>query len=98
MDLLFISGEFLDTPVDRDKAYLLRYFDTKIQKQFVKYFLLFRSERNFTDHTGLKALPLWLGKLRRRLQALEAAHAKAKADFDLETTAKIEQGKYKLKT
>lgn len=97
MDMLFISGEFLDQPVTRDKEYLLRYFDTKLQRQFVRYFLLFRSPRNFTDHTGLKVQPLWLRKLRRKLYALEAAHAKAKADFDTATVALIEQGKYRMR-
>ena len=95
MDLLFISGDFFDHAVPREKEYLFRYFDTKIQRQFIRYFLLFRSPRNFTDHTGLRVQPLWLRKLRRKLNALEEAHAKAKAAFDTETVAKPEQGKYK---
>ncbi len=95
MDLLFISGDFFEHPVPRDKEYLFKYFDTKIQRQFVRYFLLFRSPRNFTDHTGLRVLPIWLRKLRKKLYALEEAHAKAKSVFDTETVARLEAGKYK---
>ena len=95
-DFLFISGDFFDQPVHREKEYLFRYFNTRIQRQFVRYYLAFRSIRNFTDHTGIRVLPLWLRKLRKKLQSLEAAHAKAKAAFDTETVAKIERGEYRI--
>ena len=97
MDLVFISGDFFDHPVHREKEYLFKYFDSKLQRQFVRYFLLFRSPRNFTDHTGLRVQPLWLRKLRKKLNALEAAHAAAKKSFDTEKVALIEQGKYKAR-
>lgn len=95
-DFLFISGEFLDQPIHREKEYLFRYFDTRIQRQFVRYYLSFRSVKNFTDHTGLRVLPLWLAKLRKRLESLEAAHTSAKLSFDTTTVAQIEQGRYKI--
>jgi hypothetical protein len=96
MDLWFISGDFFEQPIPREKEYLLKYFESRLQRQFVRYFLLFRSPRNFTDHTGLRVLPLWLRKLRKKMNILETAHAKAKADFDLELVAKIETGVYKV--
>lgn len=96
MDLLFISGDFFEQPVPREKEYLLKYFRSRLQRQFVRYYLLFRSPRNFTDHTGLKVLPLWLRKLRKKLNILESALARAKADFDFELVAKIESGVYKV--
>lgn len=92
MDAYFISGDFFDQPVPREKEYLLKYFDTKIQRQFVRYFLLFRSARNFTDHTGLFVQPIWLRRLRRKLTALEDLHRKAKADFNTALVAMIESG------
>lgn len=97
MDLLFISGDFFEQPVPRDKEYLLKYFETKIQRQFVRYCLLFRSPKNFTDHTGLRVQPLWLRKLKKKLLALEEAHATAKKAFDTETVAKLESGKYRIR-
>lgn len=97
MDLLFISGDFFDHPLPREKEYLLRYFDTKLQRQFVRYFLLFGTARNFTDHTGLRVQPLWLRKLRKKLHRMEEAHSTAKKSFDTETLAKIEQDKFKFK-
>lgn len=97
MDLMFVSGDFFERLVHREKEYLFKYFDTKLQRQFVRYFLLFRSPRNFTDHTGLRVQPLWLRKLRKKLSLLEIAHTTAKKAFDTETVALLEQGKYRAK-
>jgi predicted transport protein len=97
MDLFFISGDFFEQSLPRDRDYLLKYFNTKIQRQFVKYYLLFRSSKNFTDHTGIRVQPLWLKKLSTKLRLLEEAHAEAKKAFDTETVAKIESGKYRVR-
>lgn len=97
MDLWFISGDFFDHQLPREKEYLFRYFDTKLQRQFVRYTLLFGSARNFTSHTGLRVQPIWLRKLRRKLGRLVEAHSVAKKGFDTETLAKIEQGKFRFK-
>lgn len=95
--MLFVSGDFFDQPIHREKEYLFKYFTGKLQRQFIRYFLLFRSPRNFTDHTGLRVQPLWLRKLRKKLDALETAHATAKKAFDTEKIALLEQGKYRAK-
>ena len=98
---MFISGDFFEQALPRDKEYLLKYFASRLQRQFIRYFLSFKSPRNFTDHTGFRVLPLWLRKLRKKVNILEAAHAKAKADPDLErgmkTLAKIEGGVYRVR-
>lgn len=95
-DLAFISRRFDTVELPREKAYLYKYFKTKVQEAFLKYVYVFGEYSNFSDHTGISCTPRWLKKLHDRLVKLETLHREAKQGFDLETLAKIETGKYKL--
>lgn len=94
-DLLFVSQEYENFIIPKNKKYLLKYFDTDLQKSFLKYYLVFGSWSNFVEHTGLICQSRWLTKLEEKFIALEAAHAQAKKDMDMTTLAKIESGKFK---
>ncbi len=94
--MLFIAGSFLEGEMPLDKRYLLHYFRTFTQRQFVSYYLLFRDTENFTDHTGCYCTKKWLLKLTDRFLALEAARQQAKKAFDLTLLAKIEAGEYEI--
>ena len=61
MDLKLIAGDFLTSKVPKAQQYLLKYFHTDSQQQFLVYYLQFadlknRSAKhlyqNFVDHTG----------------------------------------------
>lgn len=95
-DLAFLSRRFESVELPREKAYLYKYFKTKVQEAFLKYVHVFGEYSNFTDHTGLHITPRWLKKLHDRLVMLETLHRQAKKDIDLETLALIETGKYRL--
>jgi len=95
-DLLFVSGEFLDYELPNDKQYLYRYFTTDIQRQFVRYYLLFGEYEHFVDHTGFYCQKKWLDLLAKRLHRLEKARRDAKQAFDLTLVAQIESGGYNL--
>ena len=95
-DLNFISGEFEKFQIPKEKRYLLKYFKTKVQLAFLKYFLVFGDYKNFIDHTGHWCRPKWLKALHERLISIEAMHKEAKANMDLTFLAKIETGKLKF--
>jgi len=95
-DLLFVSGDFLTCDLPNDKQYLYRYFTTDIQRQFVRYFLLFGNYDHFVDHTGYYCQKKWLDLLAKRFHLLEQVRREAKQSFDLTLLAKIESGGYVL--
>jgi len=92
---IFISGRFFYYNIPKEQKYLLKYFKNDLQKQFLRYVLCYRSVERFTDHTGYYCNPRWLAYLKLKLEKLETAYDTAKKNFDLETVAKIEKGKYR---
>jgi hypothetical protein len=96
-DELLISGKFLEEDVlPKNRRWLYRYFDTDVQKQFVRYYLTFGRVDRFTDHTGHHISDRWTRKLVERVKRLESAHVQARADTDIEKVAQLESGQYPL--
>lgn len=90
----FIGGLFIDCDIPKEKQYLLKYFRSDLQQQFVRYMLQFGTTVRFVDHTGYYCSERWLKVLKAKMIKLEATYDKAKKDFDFETVAQIEMGKY----
>lgn len=95
-DLKFISGEFFDLTLPKEKQYLLKYFDTDIQTQFLYYYHIFHSIDRFVEHTGYRASKRWLIDLKNKYDRLVEIHDISKRDMDFETLASITSGKFKL--
>lgn len=97
LELLFIDGDFLNENFPKDKRYLLKYFKTKIQRTYVKYYLTFGNHKNFVDHTGCRCTIHTLEALKIKLRTLEQIRSVAKNNFDIDLVAKIESGKYRYR-
>jgi len=98
-DLEFISGEFFDIEVPKEKQYLLKYFQTDLQVAFVRYYLVFGTIRNFVDHTGHYCSERMLHKLQSKYRRLTEAHAAAKSELteeNMDLLERLESGKYRL--
>lgn len=95
-ELTFISGSFFDCDMPKEKKYLLKYFKTPLEQQFLRYYHCFGNYTHFTDHTGMHCKPRWLMVLKQRLDMLVQLHAKAKKEMDLELLMVIETGQYVL--
>lgn len=95
-DLLFLSQEYENFSIPKNKKYLLKYFSTGLQESFLKYILVFGDYENFVEHTGLVCQVRWMKKLKEKFDDLEAAHAQAKKDMDMTKLAEIERGKFKI--
>jgi hypothetical protein len=96
-DLSYMAGDFAEPVIPKDKKYLFKYFKTDIQTIFLKYYMTYKTTSGFTNATGRKCTRQFLSKQRRKIEIVEAAHQKAKQEFDIELLWKIENGKYKVK-
>jgi hypothetical protein len=98
-DLKFISGEFIDHDVPRDKQYLLKYFTTELQVAFLRYALVFEDTKLFKEHTGFYCSDRLKFRLLFRFRKLIKLHNQAKASYTeegLNTLQLIESGQYPL--
>lgn len=95
MDLHFISGEYFEAILPKEKAYLQRYFATDVQRAFLRYVHVFGEWKLFIEHTGHYCSKRMLQVLHQKLCRLEAAHKAAKDAMDFDTLQLIESGKYR---
>lgn len=95
-DAEFISGDFFNFNIPKEKRYLLKYFKTEIQRQFVSYVLIFKTYDNFVDHTGIFCKKRYMQFLFSQLNRIEEAHSKAKKEMNLEFLSEIESGNFSL--
>ena len=96
-EVMFIGGTFFNCDLPKDRSYLFKYFRSRLEKQFLRYYYCFEDIEHFTDHTGYRCQKRWLRILVARLKRLTAIYANAKSEANLELLALIESGKYKLK-
>ena len=53
-DLIFLSRQFEDFELPKDKLFLLKYCETPAQEAFLKYIFAFNDDfKNFVNHTGI---------------------------------------------
>jgi hypothetical protein len=91
-DLKFVSGEFFNLVLPKEKRYFLKYF-TKDQLIFLYYYDTFRSIDRFTNHTGVVFSRRWLRILKNRYKQLEQEYQQAKEIGDFSKIAEIQSGK-----
>lgn len=96
MEAEFIGGKFFEDNLEKNQRYLYRYFSTPIQKQFVRYYLMFRRVDTFVDHTGFQCTKRWLENLGARIEKLEVIRKQAQSEANIELLAQIDAGDYKL--
>lgn len=95
-DLIYVGGLY-ENSLPKEKKYLLKYFKTRIQDMFLRYYHAFGNFDNFTDHTGFMCQKRWLISLHQKLIRIEAAHKEAKTNLDSAKVAEIESGKFKFR-
>ena len=96
-DLIFLSRQFEDFELPKDKLFLLKYCETLAQEAFLKYIFAFNDDfKNFVNHTGIVMQRRWMRMLFNKIKKLEKLHADARSSFDLALLSQIESGKYKI--
>ncbi len=92
----FLAGIFFDFYIPREKQFLLKYFRSPLEVQFVHYYLCFGEIDNFVDHTGYFCQKRWLRILKKRIEKLISTYDQFKKNCDLEKLREIESGQYKF--
>ena len=95
-EMEFISGRIFDLELPENKQYLWKYFKTKLQRQFVKYYLTFETTARFTERTGYYCSDRWIRMLLRKIKRLEKANQDAQEaakQGDFQTLADLKSGK-----
>lgn len=95
-DLAWIGKIYETYEIPKEKEYLLKYFETEVQRSFLRYYLVFGDYDNFVDHTGFVLQPRWLKILEKKFLHLEALRASARANMDLKLLSRIESGDYTM--
>lgn len=98
-DLDFISGDFLDHEIPREKQYLLKYFTTDVQVAFLRYVLVFENAKLFKQHTGHFCSDRLRFRLMARFRQLTKIYNEVKGVFTekaLNDLQLLESGQYPL--
>lgn len=95
LELEFLAGNYFDYEIPPEKSYFLKYFKTKIQLHFLKYYLKFNSKGSFANHTGIYCTKRYLYQLEDKFHSLEEAVKDAKKTFSFDVLEVINQGKWK---
>jgi hypothetical protein len=95
-EAVFLAGLFFEYDIPREKQFLLKYFRSPLEKQFVKYYLCFGEIDNFVDHTGFFCQKRWLRILKKRIDKIMSVHEIYKKNFELDKLRELENGRYKL--
>lgn len=96
-EAIFLAGLFFDYDIPRDKMFLLKYFRSPLENQFIKYYLCLGEIDHFVDHTGYFCQKKWLIILKKRIDKLIFYYNKYKQEGDLYKLYEIENGKFNYK-
>lgn len=86
---------FFTHPIPKASRFLLKYFRSDLERQFLRYAFWSGDMSRFTAHTGYYCQPRWLDILTARLDKLKAIHAGARSGLSEEgmaLLARIERG------
>lgn len=96
----FLAGRFADLPIPKPQRYILRYFRSELERQFLKYHLWIGDHARFTEHTGYFCQEKWLRILKDRYDEIVNLHRWAKSlgtEEGLSLLSDIERGKMSFK-
>ena len=95
-NLKFLSYGSTPVHIPKELGFLNRYFKTKVQRAFLKYYYVFRDKKFFIEHTGIVATSSFLIKLAGKFEYLLQEYENAKKDLNLEKLAAMQSGKFKV--
>lgn len=96
-DAIFLAGLFFEYEIPRDKQFLLKYFRSPLEEQFVKYYLCFGEIDNFIDHTGFFCQKRWVCILKKRIDKILSVREVYKNNFELDKLRELEEGRYDMR-
>ena len=95
-NLDWINKKYEKTDIPKEHLFLKKYYKTKIQKIFLKYYYCMREYKNFTDHTGFSASLSFLQRLANKFEFLICEYKNAKLEMDLDKISLLSERKLKI--
>jgi hypothetical protein len=96
MNLHFISLGSVPVVIPKDHSFLKKYFKTKIQRQFLFYYYVFRDSHNFQHHVGVRCDASFVYKMTVKFEWIMAQYNTAKRTLNFELLGKIQRRRLKL--
>lgn len=93
---VYIGAQYVDFELPKELLFLGKYFRTKIQRQFLHYYLCMTSYAKFPEHVGVEASRAFCFKMAKKCDYLLDVYSNAKANMDLEAVALLNSKKYPL--
>jgi hypothetical protein len=98
-DLDFISAKFIDLDIPKERRFLLKYFRGELHKSFLKYYMVFGTHKNFSDHTGYYCVEGLRYRMEDRYIKLNKLYDDCRREMteeSLKTLQILESGKYRF--
>jgi hypothetical protein len=95
-NLKFLSYGSDPIIIPKEMSFLNKYFKTKVQRTFLKYYFVFKDKSNFCDHTGFTATTSFICKMTGKYHYLVNEFENARKNMDLEKIGKIQMAKFKV--
>jgi len=96
MNLSFISLGSEPVSIPKDHSFLKKYFKTKIQRQFLNYYYVFRDRSCFQEHVGVKCDSSFVYKMSLKFEWIMSEYTTAKRTLDFEKLGLIQRRRLKL--
>lgn len=88
-NVAFINQNYERFQIPKEFSFLKKYFKTKPQKAFLRYYFIMRDGRYFSRHTGHAANASFVSKMKSKFNYFMNMYEKAKVDMDFETITKL---------
>lgn len=95
-NLYFINQGHHKFDIPKEHLWIKKYFKTKVQSTFLKYFYATRNVSNFVEHTGYYTTASNLSKLCNKFYFLIEMYDEAKNNMDLTALAKLTNKKVRM--
>jgi len=95
-NLKFLSYGSESIIIPKEFSFLNKYFKTKVQRTFLKYYYIFRDKKNFVHHSGVLATQSFICKMAGKFNYLLKEFESAKKNLNLDKLGAIQKGKFRI--
>lgn len=95
-NLKFLAYGSEPVHIPKEFSFLNKYFKTKVQKAFLRYYLVFKNRSHFCEHTGFPATASFICKMVGKYHYLMIEFEAARKNMDFEKVSKMQNGKFKV--
>lgn len=95
-NMIFLSAKFERNTISKEHSFMFKYFKTKQQRAFLKYYYSMKDWRKFTIHTGIMATFAFVYKLSAKFDHYMNLYETAKKNMDFDTISLLNKRRIRL--